>query len=523
MSNSQALFEFAEPDENRRWVATPGKQTTFPLSIRNETAEGHDVAVLVEEPANWAWADPQRISLDPGDSATVSIVFAPFKETSVAAGTHHAAIRLRDLEGVIFAECIRQFEVEERQELAMTLTLRGPLMSFGMAEGFVLHCTLANRGNIDVKATPVGDPHPTLTFSQRTVSVPFQGEVAFDIEVRWNAARRNNHPDVVTLRTPYKGGEASASIEWRFIAEALEPFMPIFSTAEEEDEFLSLSWLPQPDEDLLDHRLPRIPQEELQPVEAAGEPQTATPATESAGVAATMAEQPGTAAFPPLPHPSVLAARRAAQIGAKRISPWWPLVQHIGGKWVVKPLPVMMLIIAVEGYIIGMTQAQRDYYESPELRSPVPHFVRAFAVGSHAAQTLVKYGKNVILVTLNAGSKLQHSIHLGHHTASTTPNTAPTLYGLSTHYLNPHTLSVSFNASGVTQLELIVASGPRLFYKKPITSQEISVPIPGGLSDPLRITVVGTAPGGIELRQHVFMALPFANGRLNSQVSQTSE
>jgi hypothetical protein len=145
-------------------------------------------------------------------------------------------------------------------------------------------------------------------------------------------------------------------------------------------------------------------------------------------------------------------------------------------------------------------------------------------MGSNAAQTLVKYGKNVILVTLNAGSKLRHSMVFGHHkTAATTPSyAAPTLYGLSAHYLNPHTLAVTFNASGISQLQLIVASGPRLFYKQAITNQELTVPIPSGLTDPLRITVVGTAPGGIELRQHVFMALPFANGRLSTQVSQAS-
>src|SRR5579864_7584418 len=256
MSSSTALFEFSEPDGDKKWVAKPGRQTAFPLSIRNQTGEGHDVVVCVEEPANWAWAMPQRISLDPGDAARVNIVFSPSRETTVAAGEHRAAIRLRDLEGVIFAECTHSFDVEERQELAMTVTLRGPLMTFGQAEGFVLHCSLANRGNVDVTVTPAGDPHPSLHFSKRTVSVPFQGEVSFDIEVRWNASQRSNHPETVILRAPYRDGEASASIEWRYIAEALEPFMPIYSTAEEEDELLSLSWLPKPDKDVLDHRLP---------------------------------------------------------------------------------------------------------------------------------------------------------------------------------------------------------------------------------------------------------------------------
>ncbi|MDQ6766982.1 MAG: hypothetical protein M3Z41_04150 [Candidatus Eremiobacteraeota bacterium] len=508
MSDTSSLFEFVEPDGTARWIATPGKQTTFPLSIRNETAEGHQVAVLVEDPANWAWADPQRVSLDPGHSATVSIVFAPNKETSIAAGVHQAAIRLRDLEGVIFAECIRPFEVEERQELAMTVTLRGPLMSFGMAEGFVLHCTLANRGNIDVTARPVGEPHPTLTFSERAVSVPFRGEVAFDIEVRWNAARRNHHPDIVTLRAPYNGGEAKASIEWRYIAEALEPFMPIYSTAEEDDEFLSLSWLPQPGEDVLDHRLPKIPADE-----AAAEADVAGVGSTAAASAATTALQPAASPAarqaPPVPEELLAARRAAAKKPGKRISPWWPVIQVLGGKWRVKPLPIMMLIISVEGFIIGMTQAQRDYYASPELRQPVPRVARALQMGTHAAQMIVGGAEHAISATLSAGSRLEHSIHFGRRHASAA-STIPTLWGLAARYLNPRTLAVSYNETGCSALRLLVASGPNVIFNKAVSSQQLTVPIPQNLSDPLRITVVGTAPGGIELRQHVFMALPFA-------------
>ncbi len=514
MNDIGSLFEFVEPDGAARWVATPGKQTTFPLSIRNETAEGHEVAVLVEEPPNWAWAEPQHVSLDPGHSATVSIVFAPHKETNIAAGVHHAAIRLRDIEGVIFAECIRSFEVEERQELAMTVTLRGPLMSFGMAEGFVLHCTLANRGNIDVTARPVGDPHPTLTFSERAVSVPFRGEVAFDIEVRWNAARRTNHPDIVTLRAPYKGGEAKATIEWRYIAEALEPFMPIYSVAEEEDEFLSLSWLPEPGADPLDHRLPHIPAEPS--AEAVGEgaaasPPTAAPAPRSEQtVAATTSSESALQAPPPVAQ-ELIAARRARALPVKRISPWWPVVQVLGGKWRVKPLPILMLIIFIEGFTLGMTQAQRDYYASPELRRPVPHLTRALAFGRNAAQALFGGAAHAFSATLSAGSRLERSIRFHAHASGTAEPVVPTLWGLSARYLNPHTLAVGFNETGASRLQLIVASGRNVLFDKTVTSEQVNVPIPSGLSDPLRITVVGTAPGGIELRQHVFLALPFAN------------
>lgn len=503
-NNSGSLFEFSEPGESQHWVASPGKQTTFPLSIRNETAEGHDVAVIVEEPANWAWAHPHRVSLDPGRSATVSIVFAPQRETTVAAGVHQAAIRLRDLEGVIFAECVRQFEVEERQELAMTVTLRGPLMSFGMAEGFVLHCTLENRGNVDVSVTPIGDPHPTLTFSKRTVSVPFQGQVAFDIEVRWNAARKTIHPDAVTLRARYRDGEASASIDWRSISEALEPFMPIYSTADEEDELLSLSWLPQPGEDVLEHKLPDFVPEEPDVAATQAAPAPSVP---------DLATTPASAQAPTGPPPEIAAARRAAAYApAKRISPWWPVFQFLGGKWRVKPLPILMSIIAIEGFVIGMTQAQRDYYASPALTSRVPVVARAFTASSHAASALVGFGKKAFAATMNEGGKLAHGMHFGRRATSVAAAAVqpPALWGLAAHYVNPHTMAISFNEVHCSDLTLLVASGPKILYKSALPGTTATVSVPMGLTDPVRVTVSAQAAGGLELRQHVYLAPPFA-------------
>jgi hypothetical protein len=500
-SNVGSLFEFSEPGGETKWVATPGRQSTFPLSIRNDTGEGHDVAVIVEEPANWAWAEPHRVSLDPGDSTTVSIIFAPQKETTVAAGVHQAAIRLRDLEGVIFAECMRTFEVEEHQELAMTVTLRGPLMSFGMAEGFVLHCTLENRGNVDVTVAPVGDPHPALTFSKRTVSVPFQGQVSFDIEVRWNAARRTNHPDTITLRARYRDGEASASIDWSKIAEALEPFMPIYSRADAEDELLSLSWLPQPGEDVLEHKLPDFMPEEVEPAAAAVTPEPVV------GVAAAAAPSPLTT-----PPPELAAARRkAAYPPAKRISPWWPVLHYLGGRWRVKPLPILMTIIAIEGFVIGMTQAERDYYASPSLTSRIPAITRAFRASSHAASALVGFGKSAIAVTLNEGGKLANRFKLSRHMSpAVVAQTPPALWGLSAHYVNPRTLAVSFNQVHCTNLSLLVASGRKVLYHRSLALTKALVPIPKGLTAPVRVTVVAQAPDGLELRQHVYLAPPFA-------------
>ncbi|HXW50588.1 MAG TPA: hypothetical protein VEJ41_01250, partial [Candidatus Acidoferrales bacterium] len=341
-----------------------------------------------------------------------------------------------------------------------------------------------------------------LAFSKRTVSVPFGGQVSFDIEVRWNAARRTNHPDCVTLRARYRDGEAAATIEWQRIAEALEPFMPIYSTADDEDELLSLSWLPQPGEDVLERKLPDfVPQEAEQTTETA----TATPPAIAASTNVTQRQL----AAPP---PELAAARRAAgKAPGRRISPWWPVFQYLGGKWRVKPLPILMTIIAVEGFIIGMTQAQRDYYASPVLRSRVPMITRAFRASSHAASALVGFGKKAIAVTVTESGKLARELHLSKHAAPVTlAASPPALWGLSAHYVNPHLMAVSFSEQHCMDLSLVVASGTKIIMKRSLAQTTALVPIPEGLVDPVRVTVSALAPEGVELRQHVYLAPPFA-------------
>jgi len=576
VSNLGSLFEFSEPENSQKWVAKPGRQTAFPLSIRNETGEGHDVAVCVEEPANWAWALPQRISLDPGDLTTVSIVFSPSRETTVAAGEHRAAIRLRDLEGVIFAECTRMFEVEERQELAMTVALRGPLMSFGLAEGFVLHCTLANRGNVDVSVTPTGDAHPSLTFSKRTVQVPFQGEVSFDIEVRWNATQRANHPETVTLRAPYRDGEASATIEWRYIAEALEPFMPIYSTAEAEDELLSLSWMQQPEPHSLRQRDPGFVEfkdlapgsfvsgEQLAPTKGGNSPDAGAAATsnghaQEALVAHTPAgKDKASENLLERPPPFRFLSKGEVQYTyGRRLNPWWPLVQKSAGRWRVKPLPLLMLVIAFEGMVIGVQQSQHDAFQAAAGGKILP-ITRALRIVPDTAAAIVGFGKHAILVTWQGAHRLRpekktHAVALAtalparatvpppakrrpskakshsppakaHRTSTTSLATTlrapaqtsasgaavkPSISSLTARYVAPNTIVVGFAGHGLTNLQLTVADGATILYNKPqLANKTIRIHVPHRWQHPLQVSLVGSAPHGVVMQRRAWVWKP---------------
>jgi hypothetical protein len=518
-----SLFAFGEPADDAPWAISPGAQTVFALRVRNETEEGHEVAVVVEEPSNWAWVEPRRLSLGPGEEKDLQVVFAPQSDSRLAAGTHTAIIRVRDFEGVIFAEYARPYTVAERQELSMTAGLRGPLLSFGMAEGFVVHCQLVNRGNVDVTVTPAGDNHPTLSFSKRTVLVPFQGEVGFDVEVRWQPTRRDDHPEAVTLRARYQGGEASASVPWERIEAALEPFMPVYSMHDEEDELLSLSWLPAPGQDPLEHRLhptaqdagsspsdpavacvqPSLFPENQEPADGgdadegnradkrAGSSMTAVPSVD--GQTGTIAAAPAAARTHGGPgRPTPMAWKWRPARAAHPVNPWWPVAQKLGGRWRVKPLPILMAVIAIEGFWIGYTQAQRDFYASPALRGPVAPFMSAFNVNSHLLSTLTAAGKKAVRLAVGPSPD------------------APALWNLKAHYVTPHRLAISFNEKDLSDLHLIVASGLFVIYNRPLSQPSAEVPIRGPLSANVRVTASGRAHNGVVLRQTVYLPLPFA-------------
>ncbi|MDQ6781619.1 MAG: hypothetical protein M3Z37_10775 [Candidatus Eremiobacteraeota bacterium] len=567
MSTSTSLFEFSEPEGAERWVAKPGRQTAFPLSIRNETQEGQDVAVCVEEPTDWAWATPQRISLDPGDLATVSIIFSPNRETTIAAGEHRAAIRIRDLEGVIFAECTRTFEVEERQELAMAVTLRGPLMSFGLAEGFVLHCNLVNRGNVDVSVTPVGDPHASLTFSRRTVQVPFQGEVSFDIEVRWNASQRANHPDIVTLRVPYRDGEASAAIEWRYIADALDPFMPIYSTPQEDDELISLSWMQQP-ETHVERRMRHSP------LDGDGARQFPAVRDEGGSVVASADAAPDRTTSGAIEQPAAAHANAAPAADratwqrpapfffpgksrpiqytyGRRLNPWWPIVQKSAGRWRIKPLPLLLFVIAAEGMVIGMQQSQHDAFESAA-GGKIPPITRALRFIPNTAEAIVGYGQHALLVTLHGVHPLRGSAVAAHaaaplarraatvrprkrtahaqskHTARAVPTAAPavrspartashavaftgpaTVRSFSAHYSKPDAVVIEFVNHGLRDVQLTLADGGTILYRaSQLESGTLRIRVPKRWGHPLQAFLVGSAPRGVVMQRRIWIWKP---------------
>jgi len=155
--------------------------------------------------------------------------------------------------------------------------------------------------------------------------------------------------------------------------------------------------------------------------------------------------------------------------------------------------------------------APRRHIASPELLSRVPIMTRAFRASSHAASALVGFGKKAIAVTVDESGKLASVLPL--HTRAAAAQVVvspPALWGLPAHYVNPRLMAVSFNEQHCTDLALVVASGTKILAKRALAQTTATVPIPEGLVEPVRVSVSALAPEGVELRQHVYLAPPFA-------------
>lgn len=367
MERVASLIDVTDPAPQTRWALLPGRASTFRLTIRNVTAEAHDVEVCIDHPAGWGYSEPHRTTLDPGAQAPVSVTFLVPLYAPISAGEYRAVLAVRDLDGIGLGEFVKSIDVSEHHELSLTVAVHGPRITHGFADGFVLRCVVINRGNTDDVVTASADPHSALTFARRTVQVPFQGEVSFNLEAQF-AGLNASHPDSVTVRVPYLGGEAAATIGWKEIAAVVEPHLPPPLPVEEEEDPLTLSWLPKKEANdesssiagQSDSKEAPQPPSVLQLAPTTESPAAVPPTPTSA--------QPPSPQAPSSSRPS--SGQPVRYTFGRRINPWWPLVEKFGGRWRIKLRPILLFVLVLETSLI-MWQVAHIHTLSSQRRSAI--------------------------------------------------------------------------------------------------------------------------------------------------------
>ncbi len=144
-----SVLEILDAGSCADWLAAPGKPVEYPISIRNGTQDSHDIEVTVAHPIDWVKVKPERVALAPGSETMTTLMVAIPLDAPVAAGEHNITLELHDFEGTCFGQLVSSLNVEPVYRLEMTVVVRAPLVHRDVVEGFVIHCTLVNRGNTE--------------------------------------------------------------------------------------------------------------------------------------------------------------------------------------------------------------------------------------------------------------------------------------------------------------------------------------------------------------------------------------
>ncbi|GEM_PF-1847103 len=318
---ADSVLEIVQADEVAEWRLEPNVAVEYPIVVRNQTSESHEVEISIIDAVDWAVVKPERFSLRSGKEATAKLVLAKGTEARAQAGQHNLTLELHDFEGTSLGQLAANVWVVPFYALDMTVRVRGPLLRRGIAEGFVLHCTVVNRGNAEVTIHPEGESQAAIELSAPTVRVPYGGDVSFDIEAWWASNPMRLYPESVSVKAEFPGGQVSSEIPWSDVEAQLGTLIPPLVETEEFPEVLRLR-----------------PDEEQEPAFSRLE---TTPKSETLEAAPARPETPE----PPTIVVQIAPPRSMKYTYGRRVNPWWPPAERFGGRWRVKPLPIAALVL----------------------------------------------------------------------------------------------------------------------------------------------------------------------------------
>jgi hypothetical protein len=338
---ADSVLEILAADGSAEWRLEPDVQVEYPIVIRNQTLENHEVEISILDAVDWAVVRPERLSLRSGKEVTTRVVLAKGRDAHAPAGHHKLTLELADFEGTKLGQLAASVMILPYYQLQMMLRVRGPLLRRGAAEGFVLHCTVVNQGNVECTVRPEGEPDASIVLSAPSVRVPFGGDVSFDIEAWWATNPLQSYPTAIRAHAEYPGGQVTAEIPWADVVAQLGPIIPPLAEAEEFPDVLRLSPEPQ---------LDQAEMEEPTPTVAVAGPARVAPA-------------------PPTPIVVEIAPPRAMKYTyGRRINPWWPPAERFGGRWRVKPLPIAAF--AIVAALFAIARLDMSQVNNPSLPSP---------------------------------------------------------------------------------------------------------------------------------------------------------
>lgn len=338
-NDTDSVLEILDAGSCADWLVAPGKPAEYPISIRNGTQDSHDIEVSVADPIDWIKVSPARVALVPGSETLTTLVVAIPVDAHVAAGEHHITLELHDFEGTSFGQLVSSVNVQPIFRLEMSVAIRDPLVHREVVEGFIWHCTLVNRGNIECAVEMRADSGGCIVLHAPAVRVPMGGEVSFDIEARWTSDTLRRYPATVCVRAVSSLGEARADVAWDDIVKCLGPYIPPLRL---EEEFPDILPRHSNSMHIEDHAGPTSREPSSEAAIHSGVPEWTT-STNTHGTSTSLPHAPIRVQINgPSPFKSAYG---------RRINPWWPPVERLGAKERIKAAPFVVALIAIAAAI----------------------------------------------------------------------------------------------------------------------------------------------------------------------------
>ncbi len=354
-NDTDSVLEIIDAGSVADWLVAPGNPSEYPISIRNGTQDSHDIEVTVADAIDWVKVSPARLALVPGSETLTTLKVSIPSDAHVAAGQHHITLELHDFEGTCFGQLVSSVNVQPVYRLEMSVAVREPLVHRDVVEGFILHCTLANRGNTECSVETRGDGNGCVVLHAPSVRVPMGGEVSFDIEARWTSDTLQAHPATIGVRAVSPRGEARAEVAWDDIVKCLGPYIP---PLRQEEEF----------PDILPWRSSRMRAED----QAGQEPQAHEPSPdaaiqyleEPAATTSTVASrEPAARPHSPI-RVQINGPSPFRSAYGRRINPWWPPVEWLGARWRIKAIPFAIALVTL-AVAVGIARDVADHNTAP--------------------------------------------------------------------------------------------------------------------------------------------------------------
>ena len=214
-------------DPSGRWYLLPGSRNSYDLTVANDSDHAVLCKLTLDEPGEAGAVSPTSLTLNGGESRTVSVAF---KSEWLTLRDRKAVVTARDAAGTVLATFVHDLITATATDCSVSLAWKDEISGDGGLRGFILTCVVRSISSTPGVFEPEFTQHPSLRFPEMKRITLGPGEsTAFDVPVIWNRSSRDregwNHPRSIDVAIPVTHGRRATSAPWDLVQQHVEPYL----------------------------------------------------------------------------------------------------------------------------------------------------------------------------------------------------------------------------------------------------------------------------------------------------------